>query len=247
MVELLDEKLIFPLWMSSNCISPLLTNRIIAVAHTVTVWWQHRRRGNWDRVAHDVGHYGCNIYPLSSVIFTDRPTDGPTDWLSDRRMVSYRYWVIHCKKRASLSVQIEFLGPFVRRLISATLGLNLIHVSLFLCSKAFKGEIFLILFRTFNDQIAKKKKIELNFLLKLSDLKSNFTLILGYLHPALNSPGQIVTLMWSLEPSAIRLMAVTCNFWLGRGGGGTMKRTPEFIPVVPGICHPPQVTFSSSN
>ena len=92
-----------------------------------------------------------------------------------------------------------------------------------------------------------KKKVELNFLLKLSDLKSNFTLILGYLHPALNSPGQIVTLMWSLEPSAIRLMAVTCNFWLGRGGGGTMKRTPEFIPVVLGICHPPQVTFSSSN
>ena len=159
MVELLDEKLIFPLWMSSNCISPLLTNRIITVAHTVTVWWQHRWRGNWDRVAHDVGHYGCNIYPLSSVIFTERPTDGPTDWLSDRRMVSYRYWVIHCKKRASLSIQIEFLGPFVRRLISATLGLNLIHVSLFLCSKAFKGKIFLILFRTFNDQIAKKKKL----------------------------------------------------------------------------------------
>ena len=144
--------------MSSNCISPLLTNRIIAVAHTVTVWWQHRRRGNWDRVAHDVGHCGCNIHHVSNVIFTDRLTDGPTHWLSDRRMVSYRYWVIHCKKkRASLSVQIEFLGPFVRRLISATLGLNLIHVSLFLCSKAFKGKIFLILFRTFNDQIAKKK------------------------------------------------------------------------------------------
>ena len=34
------------------------------------------------------------------------------------------------------------------------------------------------------------KRFELNFLLKLSDLKSNFTLTLGYLNPALNNPGQ---------------------------------------------------------
>ena len=160
------------------------------------------------------------------MIFTERPTDGPTDWLSDRRMVSYRYWVIHCKKRASLSIQIEFLGPFVRRLISATLGLNLIHVSLFLCSKAFKGKIFLILFRTFNDQITKKKNwTEFS----LSDLKSNFTLILGYLHPALSNPGQIVTLMWSLELLAIRLVAVTCNFWQGRGGGQWSEHQSSFL------------------
>ena len=35
------------------------------------------------------------------------------------------------------------------------------------------------------------KRFELNFLLKLSDLKSNFTLTLGYLNPALNNPGQL--------------------------------------------------------
>ena len=83
--------------MSSNCISPLLTNRIIAVAHTVTVWWQHRRRGNWDRVAHDVGHCGCNIHHVN-VRFTDRRIEGPTDRLSDRRMVYYRHGVTYCKK-----------------------------------------------------------------------------------------------------------------------------------------------------
>ena len=35
------------------------------------------------------------------------------------------------------------------------------------------------------------KRFELNFLLKFSDLKSNFTLTLGYLNPALNNPGLI--------------------------------------------------------
>ena len=35
------------------------------------------------------------------------------------------------------------------------------------------------------------KRFELNFLLKLSDLKSNFTLTLSYLNPALNNPGQL--------------------------------------------------------
>ena len=35
------------------------------------------------------------------------------------------------------------------------------------------------------------KRFELNFLLKLSDLKSNLTLTLGYLNPALNNPGLI--------------------------------------------------------
>ena len=35
------------------------------------------------------------------------------------------------------------------------------------------------------------KRFELNFLVKLSDLKSNFTLTLGYLNQALNNPGLI--------------------------------------------------------
>ena len=34
------------------------------------------------------------------------------------------------------------------------------------------------------------KRFELNFLLKFSDLKSNFTLTPGYLNPALNNRGQ---------------------------------------------------------
>ena len=33
------------------------------------------------------------------------------------------------------------------------------------------------------------KRFELNFLLKFSDLKSNFTLTLGYRNPALNNRG----------------------------------------------------------
>ena len=34
------------------------------------------------------------------------------------------------------------------------------------------------------------KRFELNFLLRLSDLESNFTLTLGYLYPALKNPNQ---------------------------------------------------------
>ena len=39
------------------------------------------------------------------------------------------------------------------------------------------------------------KRFELNFLLKFSDLKSNFTLTLGYLNPALNNRGQEAILL----------------------------------------------------
>ena len=42
------------------------------------------------------------------------------------------------------------------------------------------------------------KRFELNFLLKFSDLKSNFTLTLGYLNPALNNQGQIIK-YWELD------------------------------------------------
>ena len=37
------------------------------------------------------------------------------------------------------------------------------------------------------------KRFELNFLLKFSDLKSNFTLTLDYLNPALNNQGLAIT------------------------------------------------------
>ena len=49
---------------------------------------------------------------------------------------------------------------------------------------------FSILFRASNHKIVDKKKIVLNFLLKLSDLKSDFTLTTGYLNLALNNPAQ---------------------------------------------------------
>ena len=55
------------------------------------------------------------------------------------------------------------------------------------------------------------KRFELNFLLKLSDLKSNFTLTLGYLNPALNNPG----LVNSVFPRFGSLLIFTLNsHWL---------------------------------
>ena len=47
------------------------------------------------------------------------------------------------------------------------------------------------------------KRFELNFLLKFSDLKSNFTLTLGYLNSALNNWGQLYsTLSWFIARQA---------------------------------------------
>ena len=51
------------------------------------------------------------------------------------------------------------------------------------------GIISSILYRASNHQILIKKNYT-EFLLKLSDLKSEFTLTLGYLNPALNNPAQ---------------------------------------------------------
>ena len=41
------------------------------------------------------------------------------------------------------------------------------------------------------------KRFELNFLLKFSDLKLNFTLTLGYLNPASNNRGLIVKFIYA--------------------------------------------------
>ena len=43
------------------------------------------------------------------------------------------------------------------------------------------------------------KRFELNFLLKFSDLKSNFTLTPGYLNPALNNRGQSSKNHWAWQ------------------------------------------------
>ena len=82
-------------------------------------------------------------------------------------------------------------GLIVQRPISANPGLNFtpgFYISLF---KSCFRIILPIVFRAFNYQIVVNK---LNLLLKLSGLKSNFTLILDYLNPALNNPAQVLML-----------------------------------------------------
>ena len=71
------------------------------------------------------------------------------------------------------------LGPAVRRSISSSSRLNFnlgFFIPLF---KSLFGIIFCVLWRASNST---------EFLLKLSDLKSDFTLTLAYLNPALNNP-----------------------------------------------------------
>ena len=62
----------------------------------------------------------------------------------------------------------------------------LIRVSLILCSKAFLDDFH---YSSCNHQIGDKKTFILNFLLKPSELKSDFTPTLGYFNPALEQPG----------------------------------------------------------
>ena len=71
--------------------------------------------------------------------------------------------------------------------ISANQGLNLTRGFYFYCLKAFSPIVFFILYRESNHQI-EDKIVSLNLLFKLSYLKSNFALALGYLHTASNNP-----------------------------------------------------------
>ena len=87
------------------------------------------------------------------------------------------------------SLYIIVQGPIVRRLISANPRLNFNLDFFFPLFKCFVGMVFLVLYRASNNHIL-DKRIRLNFLLKLSDLKSDFTLTLGYLNLALNNPAQ---------------------------------------------------------
>ena len=80
-------------------------------------------------------------------------------------------------------------GPVVRRRISANTRLNFnldFFTPLF---ESLFGIISSILYRASNHQILIKKNYT-EFLLKLLDLKSEFTPTLGYLNPALNNPAQ---------------------------------------------------------
>ena len=66
--------------------------------------------------------------------------------------------------------------------LTPTQGKLSVQVSLFLCSKAFLYYLSHPVIKLL------AKRILLNFLLKFSDLKSDFTLTLGYLNPSLNLP-----------------------------------------------------------
>ena len=69
-------------------------------------------------------------------------------------------------------------GTLVQRPISRNPGLNFNPTFFFLCSKVFKGKFSLFLLEHPMIKL-QAKRFELNFLLKFSDLKSNFTLTLG--------------------------------------------------------------------
>ena len=88
-------------------------------------------------------------------------------------------------------------GSVVRRLISANPRLNFnldFFIPLFKC---LVGIVFRVLYRASNNHII-DKKIRLNFLRKLSDLKLDFTLTLGYLNLALNNPAPIVFALFGI-------------------------------------------------
>ena len=76
------------------------------------------------------------------------------------------------------------LGPVVG--VNPGLNLNL-GFFFFFCSKVFSRIIFSILFRASNHQIVGKNN-KTEFAFEFPYLNSNFTLTLGYLHPALNNP-----------------------------------------------------------
>ena len=90
----------------------------------------------------------------------------------------------------SIGEQLYSWAQLFEGRLALTQGQILIWVSLFLYSKAFLGK-FSMSFLKHQIVILQTKRIRLNFLLKLLDLKSDFTLTLGYLNPALNNPALV--------------------------------------------------------
>ena len=80
------------------------------------------------------------------------------------------------------------LGPVVRRPISVNPGLNFNLGFYFSLFKSCLRIIFSIYFQSIQSKNWRQKDFSWIFFFKLSDLKSNFILILGYLNPALNNP-----------------------------------------------------------
>ena len=88
------------------------------------------------------------------------------------------------------SVRFALQGPVVKRPISSNPGLNFNPGFFFFCSKVF-SQVISSLFLEHPIIKLLAERIKLNFLLKLSYLKSNFTLTAGYLNPALNNPALV--------------------------------------------------------
>ena len=86
-----------------------------------------------------------------------------------------------------LSTDIVVLGPVVRTPLSANPGLNFNPGLFFFLSKALTRIIFSI-FLAYPIIKLQAKRIQLNWLFKLSYLSSKFALTLGYLNPASNNP-----------------------------------------------------------
>ena len=84
-------------------------------------------------------------------------------------------------------ISFKLQGPVARRSISANPGVN---TKLFFSVQKLFEDNFLHLFSEHSINKLKTKRFKLNFFFKLSDLKSNFILTLGYLNPALNNPAQ---------------------------------------------------------
>ena len=87
--------------------------------------------------------------------------------------------------------EIKDQGSVLRRPISANPGLNFNLGFYFSLFKSCLRIIFSIYFQSIQSKNWRQKDFSWIFFFKLSDLKSNFILILGYLNPALNNPALV--------------------------------------------------------
>ena len=98
------------------------------------------------------------------------------------------------------------LGPIIQRLINDNPRLDFNSSFLIHLFESHFGIIFSILLRAFNNQTLDRNKYILNF--PCLDLKSDFTLTLGYLNPALKNPALV---------SKISLLATISQVKAGKG------------------------------
>ena len=87
------------------------------------------------------------------------------------------------------------LGPVVRRPISVNLGLNFTPGFFIFLIESHLGKLSLFFLEHPMTKL-QGKRFKVNFLLKASDLKSNFTQTPNYLNPALNNPNLLSNLIF---------------------------------------------------